>query len=88
MTQEDEDRLTNRINRNAGISWLCHPEPWQIEQKLLRDDELSLPLNIAGSSGLNLGSLRALRLELGKEEVVPDFETGAYGSTDEKNDPF
>jgi hypothetical protein len=63
MTQEDEGRLTKWMNRNATISWLCHPEPWHIEQKLLQSSELSLPLNIAGSSGPNLGSLR---FELGK----------------------
>lgn len=41
---DDEQRLSAWLGENAGVAWMVHPEPWQVEEELIR--QLSLPLNL------------------------------------------
>ena len=39
-----EDRLSTWMAENASVTWMTHPEPWELEKQLI--GELSLPLNL------------------------------------------
>jgi hypothetical protein len=43
------DRITSRrpLEENALVCWVEHPQPWDLEEQLLKT--LSLPLNIDGN---------------------------------------
>lgn len=43
----DEAVLSNWMAHNAYVTWTLHPEPWHLEDELIR--ELSLPLNLRGN---------------------------------------
>jgi hypothetical protein len=40
--------LSDWIGRNAYVSWTLHPEPWLLEDRLIR--RLDLPLNLKGNT--------------------------------------
>jgi hypothetical protein len=42
-----EGLLSDWIAQNAFVIWTVHPEPWHLEDELIR--ELSLPLNLRGN---------------------------------------
>lgn len=43
---KNETRLTQWMDENARVSWILHPEPWEVEDHLIA---VRLPLNIDGS---------------------------------------
>ena len=56
-----EDTLSEWMSRNAFVTWTEHPEPWVIEEKLIR--ELALPLNLQGNDHPFRPALTRLRTE-------------------------
>jgi hypothetical protein len=49
MPPEHETRLTGWMDEHARVTWVVHPEPWEIEDHLIQGTT-RLPLNIRGSS--------------------------------------
>ena len=47
FTNPGEIRLDTWLEQNARVCWVEHPEPWKLEEQLLKT--LSLPLNIDGN---------------------------------------
>ena len=47
FTNPDEIRLDTWLEQNALVCWVEHPQPWELEEQLLKT--LSLPLNIDGN---------------------------------------
>ena len=60
MAREEEARLTAWMANNAAVSYLPHPQPWDIEAELIANGP-SLPLNLAGSSRPGRKEILALR---------------------------
>ena len=60
FTNPGEIRLGTWLEQNAAVCWVEHPQPWELEEQLLRT--LSLPLNIDGND-LHpfIATLRAFR---------------------------
>jgi hypothetical protein len=56
-----EDTLSEWMSRNALVTWIEHPEPWVVEEKLIR--ELTLPLNLQGNDHPFRSVLTRLRTE-------------------------
>jgi len=48
FTNPGEIRLDAWLEQNARVCWVEHPEPWELEEQLLK--ALSLPLNIDGNN--------------------------------------
>lgn len=42
-----EASLSEWMGQNACVTWVKHPKPWVIEERLIR--ELALPLNLQGN---------------------------------------
>jgi hypothetical protein len=58
--------LTNWLKENAFVTWFADPQPWVLEQRLIR--ELSLPLNLRGNESHPFYSqLAAIRREANRQ---------------------
>jgi hypothetical protein len=69
MSPEDEARLTSWMDTNARVAWLCHNQPWTLEEELIKRDQPRLPLNIKGSSHSFRAELKELRRVAGRNCV-------------------
>jgi hypothetical protein len=67
MTAADETRLTKWMDTNARVAWLCHDQPWLLEDELIDVGHPRLPLNIRGSSDPFRAELKKLRAAAGRE---------------------
>jgi hypothetical protein len=47
FTNPGEIRLDTWLEQNAAVCWVEHPQPWELEEQLLKT--VSLPLNIDGN---------------------------------------
>jgi len=62
LTHRGEQFLDEWMDKNAFVSWIEHPSPWELERELL--DTLSCPLNIQGNTRHPFcGQLRQVRSE-------------------------
>ena len=62
LTHRGEQSLDEWMEKNAFVSWIEHPSPWELERELL--DKLSCPLNIQGNNRHPFyDHLKRLRLE-------------------------
>ena len=61
MTAIEEARLTGWMEASARVAWLCHDQPWLLEDELIEAGHPRLPLNIKGSSDPFRVELRRLR---------------------------
>jgi hypothetical protein len=69
ISKGDEKRLTEWMNAHMRVAWMPHPTPWLVETELLHSG-LRLPLNISGSNGEFVTSLKSSRSRLGRQGAV------------------
>ena len=74
FTAEGEDKLSLWMGRNAFVSWVEDPSPWQLEEEALAS--MSLPLNLRGNENhqfyATLYSMRALAKTHARElPIIP-----------------
>jgi hypothetical protein len=63
MSSDNESRLTQWMDENAQVFWIVHPEPWEVEDYLLKST-VRLPLNIRGSSDPFVKRLSTMRSQV------------------------
>jgi len=71
FTHAGEQWLDSWMEKNAFVSWVEHPEPWELELELLQS--LSLPLNIRDNHhpfSVELNKLRKEAKRLAREEPI------------------
>lgn len=54
-----EEQLSQWMADNALVSWIIHPQPWLLEDELIKT--VDLPLNIDGAHNAYTGALKAMR---------------------------
>ncbi len=69
LSAQDEARLTQWMSTHLRVAWLVHPEPWQLEDALIKKGP-RLPLNIAGSSDPFVETLKQRRRDLGRQDCT------------------
>jgi hypothetical protein len=64
LTSTEENDLTTWMAEHLRVAWMVHPQPWELEEALIKLGQPRLPLNIMGSTDTFARMLKARRATL------------------------